>query len=102
MLSSAQNYATNQPVTVVMLLRGPFVAPQLLSKSSAATLSTTSAASIAHGAGNTMLILTGSNILPGVAPHGMAAIGQQQLWTRPMLQLRFQLVISTSRERRPW
>ena len=36
LLSSAENYSTNQAVVVVMLLRGPFVTPQLLQTTSAA------------------------------------------------------------------
>ena len=67
MLSSAQNYSTNQAVTVVMLLRGPFVTPQLLSTNTAATLTSSSTSTFTHGAGNTMLTLTGSNFQPGVA-----------------------------------
>ena len=65
LLSSAENYSTNQPVVVVMLLRGPFVTPQLLQTSSATSL--TSSLTLAHGSGNTMLTLTGTNFLPGVA-----------------------------------
>jgi hypothetical protein len=53
--------------TVLMLLRGPFVTPQLLKKSSAATLTSSSVTSISHGSGNTVLTLTGSNFQPGVA-----------------------------------
>jgi trimeric autotransporter adhesin len=67
LLSSAENYATNQSVEVVMLLRGPFVTPQLLQTNSAASLTSSSAATLAHGSGNTMLTLTGGNFLPGVA-----------------------------------
>jgi trimeric autotransporter adhesin len=67
LLSLTENYATNQSVPVVMLLRGPFVTPQELSTSSAATLTASSSSSIAHGSGNTLLTLTGSNLLPGVA-----------------------------------
>lgn len=52
---------------VVVLLRGPFVAPQLLATNSAATLTSSSSGSIAHGSGNTILTLTGSALLPGVA-----------------------------------
>ena len=67
LLSTAQNYSTNQPIAVFILLRGPFVVPQLLSQSAAASLTSSSATSITHGASNTMLTLTGSNFLPGVA-----------------------------------
>ena len=67
LLSSAENYSTNQPVVVVMLLRGPFVTPQLLQTSSAASLTSSSATTLAHGSGNTMLTLTGAHFLPGVA-----------------------------------
>ena len=49
------------------LLRGPFVIPQLLNTSSAATLTSSSVTSISHGSDNTILTLTGSNFRPGVA-----------------------------------
>jgi hypothetical protein len=65
--ASAQDYSTNETNTVVMLLRGPFVTPQLLTTNSAATLTSSSLSSPTHGAGNTILTLTGSNLLPGVA-----------------------------------
>jgi trimeric autotransporter adhesin len=64
MLSYA-DFGLNQPVVVVMLMRGPFVTPQLLQTSSAASL--TSSSTLTHGNGNTMLTLTGANFLPGVA-----------------------------------
>jgi hypothetical protein len=67
LLSSAEDYSTNQPVTVVMLVRGPFVTPQLLETNSAASLTSSLATTIAHGVGNTLLTLTGSNFVPGVA-----------------------------------
>jgi hypothetical protein len=67
LLSSAQSFIQNPPTVEVMLLRGPFVAPQELQTESAATLTSSSAPTIAHGSGNTMLTLTGSNFLPGVA-----------------------------------
>jgi hypothetical protein len=43
------------------------VAPALLNQNSAAILSSSSKTTIAHGTGNTLLTLTGSNFLPGVA-----------------------------------
>jgi hypothetical protein len=51
----------------IYLMRGPFVVPQLLKTNSAASLASSSMTSIAHGAGNTLLTLTGSNFIPGVA-----------------------------------
>jgi hypothetical protein len=51
----------------IYLLRGAFVVPQELQQNSAASLTSSSAATITHGAGNTMLTLTGSNFIPGVA-----------------------------------
>jgi hypothetical protein len=51
----------------IYLLRGPFVVPQLLRTNSAASLTSSSATTIAHGAGNTLLTLTGANFVPGVA-----------------------------------
>ena len=53
MLSCA-DFDPDQPVVVVMLLRGPFVTPQLLETSSAASLA--SSATLTHGSGNTMLL----------------------------------------------
>lgn len=51
----------------IYLLRGPIVTPQLLGRNTAATLASSSASTITHGAGNTLLTLTGSNFVPGVA-----------------------------------
>jgi len=49
------------------LLRGPFVVPQELNTNSAATLTSSSSTMITAGSGNTLLTLTGSNFIPGVA-----------------------------------
>ena len=51
----------------VYLVRGAAVVPQLLQTSAAATLTASSAASIPHGSGNTLITFTGTNFLPGVA-----------------------------------
>jgi hypothetical protein len=51
----------------IYLMRGAFVVPEELDQNSAATLTSSSAASITHGSGNTLLTLTGTNFLPGVA-----------------------------------
>lgn len=51
----------------IYLLRGPVVVPQLLQQNAAAMLTSSSASTIAHGSGNTLLTLTGSNFVPGVA-----------------------------------
>lgn len=67
LMASGEDYSTDQPFVLLMLLRGPFVAPQELVSNSAANLASSSAATIAHGSGNTMLTLTGSNFIPGVA-----------------------------------
>jgi hypothetical protein len=67
LLSSADTQINAQAVTQVLLLRGPFVTPQLLETNPAASLTSSSASTIAHGAGNTMLTLTGTKFLPGVA-----------------------------------
>ena len=67
LLSSGENYSTNQTSSTLILLRGPFVTPQLLQTATAAHLNSSSTTTITHGAGNTMLTLTGSNFLPGVA-----------------------------------
>jgi hypothetical protein len=66
-LATPPSYYSGSTTPVVMLVRGPFVAPQLLSANSAATLASSSSGSIAHGSGNTILTLTGSALLPGVA-----------------------------------
>jgi hypothetical protein len=49
----------------IIVLRGGFVVPGLLEQNTATSL--TSAVTVTHGAGNTLLTLTGSNFLPGVA-----------------------------------
>ena len=67
LLSLSQDPATYQYVTNLILLRGPFVTPQLLSTNSAATLTSSSSSSITHGSSNTILTLTGTNFLPGMA-----------------------------------
>jgi trimeric autotransporter adhesin len=64
-LLSYADFGISPPVVVMMLIRGPFVTPQLLQTSSAASL--TSSSTLTHGGGNTMLTLTGANFLPGVA-----------------------------------
>ncbi len=51
----------------IYLLRGPVVTPQLLNTNSAAVLTASSLSTIVHGTGNTLLTLTGSNFIPGVA-----------------------------------
>ena len=66
-LLSNDSFGVSPPVVQLMLLRGPFIAPQELSTSTPAALTSNSASSIAHGSGNTMLTLTGTNFLPGVA-----------------------------------
>jgi hypothetical protein len=49
------------------LLRGAAVVPQLMNQNSAAVLSSSSLTTVAHGSGNTLITLTGSNFVPGVA-----------------------------------
>ena len=51
----------------IYLVRGPFVVPQLLNTNTAAALTGSSASTINHGTGNTLITLTGSNFVPGVA-----------------------------------
>ena len=63
----SENYGTGQTTASLMLLRGPFIVPQELGTSTAATLASSSASTIAHGSGNTLFTLTGSSFLPGVA-----------------------------------
>jgi trimeric autotransporter adhesin len=66
-LITSSSIGSNDQTPSVLLLRGPFVAPQELKTASAATLTGSSATSITHGSGNTMLTLTGTSFLPGVA-----------------------------------
>jgi hypothetical protein len=66
-LLSNDSVAVTTPVVQLLLLKGPFIAPQELSTSTAAGLTSSSAPSIAHGTGNTTLTITGTNFLPGVA-----------------------------------
>jgi hypothetical protein len=49
------------------LIRGAAIVPQLLNGNSAAILTASSLTSMTHGTGNTSLMLTGSNFVPGVA-----------------------------------
>jgi hypothetical protein len=51
----------------VYLVRGGAIVPQLLNVNSAAILTGSSFASATAGTGNTLLTLTGSNFVPGVA-----------------------------------
>jgi uncharacterized repeat protein (TIGR01451 family) len=51
----------------IYLLRGGFVVPQELTQNTAAVLTSSNVSSITHGAGNTLITLTGSNFVPGVA-----------------------------------
>jgi hypothetical protein len=51
----------------IVLLRGPFVVPQLLQTNTVALLTASSSTALSRGSGNTILTLTGSNFLPGVA-----------------------------------
>ena len=51
----------------IYLLRGAAIVPQLLNANGAASLTGSSTSSIAHGAGNTDITLTGSHFIPGVA-----------------------------------
>jgi sugar lactone lactonase YvrE len=66
-LLSYDNIGISPAVSELILLRGPFIAPLELGTNTAASLSSSSATTVAHGSGNTMLTLTGSNFLPGVA-----------------------------------
>jgi hypothetical protein len=67
LLASNPNYVTNQTVTTVILLQGPFVSPQELTSNSAASLASSSSPTLTHGSGNTLLTLIGSNFQPGIA-----------------------------------
>lgn len=52
---------------LLYLLRGPFVVPQELDTNTAASITAASSSTITAGSGNTVLTLTGSNFVPGVA-----------------------------------
>lgn len=52
---------------LLYLLRGPFVVPQELNINTAASITAASSSTITAGSGNTVLTLTGSNFVPGVA-----------------------------------
>jgi hypothetical protein len=52
---------------ILYLLRGPFVVPQELNTNTAASITAVSSGTIAAGSGNTLLTLTGSDFVPGVA-----------------------------------
>lgn len=54
-------------VPTLVLMRGPFVVPQELGSNTAASLTSVSSATLAVGSGNTVLTLSGSNFVPGVA-----------------------------------
>jgi trimeric autotransporter adhesin len=64
---TSSSVGTSSVTPSILLIRGPFVVPQELGTGTAATLSASSSATITHGSGNTMLTLTGTNFLPGVA-----------------------------------
>jgi hypothetical protein len=67
LLASVNTQINPQGATEILLLRGPFVTPQLLGTNSAASLTSSSSSTITHGAGNTLLTLTGSNFAAGIA-----------------------------------
>jgi hypothetical protein len=52
---------------ILYLMRGPFVVPQELNTNTAASITAASSGTITAGSGNTLLTLTGSNFVPGVA-----------------------------------
>jgi len=66
-LLSNDSFGVSPPVVQLILLRGPFVTPQELSTTSAATLTSSSSSSITHGSGNAILTITGTSLAPGVA-----------------------------------
>lgn len=51
----------------IYFLRGPVVVPQLLNQNTAATLTAATPGNITHGAGNTLISITGSNFIQGAA-----------------------------------
>jgi hypothetical protein len=51
----------------IYLLRGAAVVPQLLNRNTPATLTSSSTTTLPVGSGNTLLMLTGGNFIPGVA-----------------------------------
>lgn len=51
----------------IYLLRGPAIVPQLLQTNTAPMLASNPLQSLQHGSGNTVLTLSGSNFVPGIA-----------------------------------
>ena len=51
----------------IYLVRGPAIVPQLLETQTAPVLSSNVSGTLTHGSGNTVLTLSGSNFLPGIA-----------------------------------
>jgi hypothetical protein len=51
----------------IYLVRGPAIVPQLLQTQTAPVLSSSVSGTLTHGSGNTVLTLSGSNFLPGIA-----------------------------------
>ena len=79
LLVAQEDYSTDKTTTSLLLMRGPFVTPQELSAEAAATLTASSSTTLAHGSGNTVLTLTGTNFLPGV---GVSWNGSYRTTTR--------------------
>jgi trimeric autotransporter adhesin len=67
LLSVPNTEISPQATAQLLLIEGPLVTPQLMQTDTAAALSSSSESSVTHGAGNTILTLTGANFLPGVA-----------------------------------
>ncbi|MEO6803560.1 MAG: hypothetical protein ABI197_10000 [Granulicella sp.] len=64
----------------IYLLRGPVVVPQELNTNTAATITTSSASTLTHGYGNTVLTLTGSNFTQALQSPGTATTGRPSSW----------------------
>ena len=62
-LTGSSTYYPAPPPNQILLIQGPFVLPTEIAANSAPTLN--APAALTHGAGNTMLAITGSGFLPG-------------------------------------
>lgn len=67
LLGTRTNGSSTTTPSILLLLRGPFVLPQQLGTNATATLSASSSGTITHGAGNTLLTLTGTGFAPGIS-----------------------------------
>ena len=85
----------------INFLRGPVVLPELLNNNTSAVLSLSSLQTIAQASGNTLLTITGSNFVQGVAVTWNVATAPQPSMP-PTSQWRFPLATSPRLEPPRW